>query len=151
MTMGFMLDVLIAVLLVVTVAYCWRLNQRLSTLRQGREELAALVNQLTQATMRAEGSIGALKIAAKEATGGLEENIGTARALRDELALITETGNNLANRLETRLTGVGRGRAEPSVDLDALREERARPARTPRRDADQAAREHILNTLRQAR
>ena len=71
MTMGFMLDVLIAVLLVATVIYCWRLNQRLSTLRQGREELAALVTQLTQATMRAEGSIGALKVAAKEAAQGL--------------------------------------------------------------------------------
>jgi len=151
MTMGFMLDVLIAVLLVATVIYCWRLNQRLSTLRQGREELAALVTQLTQATMRAEGSIGALKVAAKEAAQGLEENIGAARALRDELALITETGNNLANRLENRLTGAGRGRAEPSIDLDALRQERTRPARAPKQDADMAAREHILNTLRQAR
>jgi|SRR3546814_537157 hypothetical protein len=151
MTMGFMLDVVVAVLLVVTVVYCWRLNQRLSTLRQGRAELAALVTQLTQATMRAESSIGALKIAAKEASQGLEENIGTARSLRDELAMITETGNNLANRLETGLTGPRRGKADVSVDLDAAREERTRPARPPKRDADQAAREHILNTLRQAR
>ena|SRR5690606_4992662 len=149
MTMGFMLDVVIAVLLVVTVVYCWRLNQRLSTLRQGREELAALVTQLTQATMRAEGSISTLKGAAKEATQGLEENISAARALRDELALITETGNNLANRLENRLTGAGR-KAEGSVDLDTLRQER-RPVRAPKPDADMAAREHILNTLRQAR
>jgi hypothetical protein len=151
MTMGFMLDVVVAVLLVVTVGYCWQLNRRLRNLRQGREELAALVGQLTQATMRAESSIGALKIAAKEASGNLEDNISTAKSLRDELAMITETGNNLANRLENRLTGVGRGQAGASVDLNSVRGERTKPAREPKSDADLEAREQILNTLRQAR
>jgi|GEM_PF-1319064 len=151
MNMGFMLDVVIAVLLVVTVVYCWRLNQRLSTLRQGREELAALVGQLTQASMRAETSIGTLKAAAKEAGSALEEKIGAATSLRDELAMITETGNNLANRLENRLTGMGRGHAEPPADLSAVRDGRARSGRAPKTGADLDAREQILNTLRQAR
>ena len=44
MDMAFMLDVVVAFLLVVTVGYCWQLNRRLNNLRKGREELAALAD-----------------------------------------------------------------------------------------------------------
>ena len=146
MTMGFALDIVVAVLLAVTVVYCWRLNQRLTTLRQGREELARLVTTLTQATQRAENSIHVLKAAAQETNATLDAKVKTAEALRDELSLITETGNNLANRLENRLTGAkGEAGAAPKL-------EEVRSGRTPsRKEPDAAAREEILKVLRQAR
>ena len=145
MTMGFALDIVVAVLLVVTVFYCWRLNQRLSTLRQGREELANLVTTLTQATQRAENSIHVLKAAAQEASATLEVKVKTAESLRDELSMITETGNNLANRLESRLTGT---KAEASAGGNL---EEVRAGRSPGKEPDAAAREEILKVLRQAR
>ena len=146
MTMGFALDIVVAVLLVVTVFYCWRLNQRLSTLRQGREELANLVTTLTQATQRAENSIHVLKAAAQEASATLDAKVKTAESLRDELSLITETGNNLADRLENRLTGT---KAESDA---APKLEEVRTGRTPKgKEPDAAAREEILKVLRQAR
>lgn len=147
MTLGFLLDIVIAALLGTTIFYCWRLNRRLAALRQGREELNALVQSLTEATKKAEAGIGQLKEGAKEANAELKKNVDSAVALRDELSLITETGNNLANRLEARLTNGGGAAPAPSIDLEAERK-----SRSASRDADDGgARAHILQSLRQAR
>jgi ABC-type transporter Mla subunit MlaD len=142
MTAALFLNLVIAGLLVVTIGYCWQLNRRLSTLRQGREELVALVTSLNQVTQRAEAGISALQAMAKDAGAELQKTVKKAQDLRDELALITETGNNLANRLENRLTT-----ARSSVDLGEVRAQRRQPPRAP----DNAARHEILKALQAAR
>lgn len=164
MTVAFILDIVIAGLLGITIFYCWRLNRRLAALRKGREELARLVTSLTEATAKAETGISQLKGTAKEAGDELKKELAAARSLRDELALITESGNNLANRLEERLMNSGRSRTDGSVDLEAVRAARAeRQARTePEPEAGSAAAESaegrtesaradILDQLKQAR
>jgi len=49
-------------------------------------------------------SIVNLNRAAQAQEGRLNEQLSKARALSDELSLITETGENLANRIERGLT-----------------------------------------------
>ena len=165
MTVAFILDIVIAALLGVTIVYCWRLNRRLAALRQGRAELAKLISSLTEATTKAEAGISQLKGSAQEAGDELRKELSSARALRDELALITESGNNLANRLEERLMNAGRTREDGSVDLQAVRAARAeRRARTgadndarPAQEAageeadTETARAAFLDSIKQAR
>lgn len=77
----------VAVLLAVTIGFAFVLNRRLQLLRQNQGELLRLATALNQATAR-------------------------ARALADELALITEAGNNLADKLEAGLTRRAREAAD---------------------------------------
>lgn len=98
-------DMILALLLVTAIAGGWMLNQRLQIIREGQKELAALVQQLNEATGRAQSSVHELKQAGSAVEEDLRAEIGKARALADELALITEAGDNLAGRLEKRLTG----------------------------------------------
>jgi methyl-accepting chemotaxis protein len=94
------IDVLITSLLIATIVFAWRLNGRLKVLRENRDELAATVAAFNEATQRAETSIGQLKRAASEAADQLQGSIGKARASQDELAIMLETADSLARRLE---------------------------------------------------
>lgn len=111
MTVGLILEALVAVLLVATVYYCVILNRRLTKLREGQEEFTALVADLNEATRRAQNSVQDLKSSTIETGRELEERVSSARVLVDELAMITEAGNNLANRLERQLIGASSSRS----------------------------------------
>lgn len=147
MTTALILDLLIAGLLCATIVFCWRLNRRLAALRKGREELRGLIQSLNEATSRAEAGIQQLKDSAKDAGEALKGDIKSARTLRDELSLITETGNNLADRLEGRLTaGSGNAAKAESVDLSAVRAARKSPRGRPANVSSE-----MLDALKQAR
>jgi len=100
MSVGMILEILVAVLLVVTVVYCAILDRRLNALRSGQDGLKAIIEGLDGATKRAQASIGELRGAA-EATGlALTAHTAKGRALADELQIMIEAGNALADRLE---------------------------------------------------
>lgn len=90
------LDVLVAVLLVITIGYAMVLNRRLGRLRRDKSELEKLAATFGQATARAEESIGRLK----KTADALKERIDNAQALRDDLAFLIDRGGSAADRLE---------------------------------------------------
>ena len=96
MPYSLIIDVLVAVLLVVTIAYAIVLNRRLGMLRRDKAELEKVALSFGEATRRAEESIARLKTTA----GGLEENIAKAQSLRDDLAFLMDRGSSAADRLE---------------------------------------------------
>jgi chromosome segregation ATPase len=94
------LDVLLCVLLAIAVGGGLVLHKRLTALRSGHEELRALIQQLNEAAERAQASVVQLRAAAHEAEGHLSERTSRARALADELHILTETSESVALRLE---------------------------------------------------
>ena len=90
------LDVLVAVLLVITIGYAMVLNRRLGRLRRDKSELEKLAATFGRATARAEESIGKLK----KTADALKERIDNAQALRDDLAFLIDRGGSAADRLE---------------------------------------------------
>ncbi len=100
MPIGLLLDGLVALLLVLTVAYCHQLNRRLGALRSGQDGLKDLIRGLNDATERAQAGIAQLKMAGDAAGKDLKEAVSRARELSDELSLMIEAGNNIADRLE---------------------------------------------------
>ena len=97
---GLILDGLILLLLAVSIGSFFVLNRRISTLRNAQKEMTVLVGRLNKATEQAQNGILALKAASTEAEAGLQLSIGKAKALSEELTMITEAGDNLASRLE---------------------------------------------------
>ncbi len=94
------LDIIIASLLVATIIYATMLNKRLNSLRKNREDMAKLISQFNEATVRAESSIPKLRKAADEAGQTLQERVEKAQSLRDDLAFMIERADTSANRLE---------------------------------------------------
>jgi len=100
-----LIDGVLAFLLLAVIIACFIVYRRLGTIREGQAELRILVDQLNNAVVEAQRSVANLKQSAAEVEGRLQVETRKASSLADELGLITEAGNNLADRIERGLTG----------------------------------------------
>ena len=117
---GLAIDAVLAALLLTSIVVGLRVHRRLSEVRRAQTELADLVVQLDRATEKARSAVGELRTAGSEAREILTGDMSRARALADELSLIAEAGDNLATRLEERLTEAGKQiRAQDKGRTDA--------------------------------
>lgn len=110
MPFALLLDILIAILLIATIAYAVMLNRRLSQLRQDQSELEALANQFNDATLRAEESIHKLTGSADDMKRDVQDTLLKAEALRDDLNFLIERAGVSADKLEEK---VRNNRPEP--------------------------------------
>jgi hypothetical protein len=144
-------DVLVAVLLVVTIGYAIVLNKRLGRLRRDKAQLEKLAVTFGESTARAEDSILKLKKTAEL----LQERIDKAQSLRDDLAFLIDRGGQAADSLEdlVRVTRETVG-VKPRVSRPADAEPAQRPAPTPMRpeagDGNSEAERELLRAIRSA-
>lgn len=128
------LEIIVCLFLAATIAYCAVLDRKLRAMRAGQDGMRELVVELNTATQRAVGAIDGLKRASENSGEELAERIRVARGLADELSLMVESGNSIAERL---------GRAErnaqaaPAVTRPAARPVSPRDAATAARAANQ--------------
>lgn len=106
-TLGLLLDGMVIILLVLTIGSVWRLSGRLKDFRKARAEFDALIARFDTATGRAETGIKTLEQASGRAGADLQEQISSARKLRDELRMMTEAADSLAKRLEAAVPSRG--------------------------------------------
>ncbi|MEX0299598.1 MAG: DUF6468 domain-containing protein [Kordiimonas sp.] len=120
-------DGILALLLIAVIGVCLMVSRRLGTIRSGQAELRAIVDQLNTAVADAQRSVVGLKTSADEVAGKLRVEQQKATAIMDELAMITEAGNNLADRIEQGLTGgaaaADAGSVSPSKESRKQQEE----------------------------
>lgn len=122
MAVSMIVEIVVAVLLLITLSISLVLNRRLGNLRANQDEMRRLIVEFDKALARARQGLDELKTASATVDTAHEERMKEARALRDELGFMTQT----ADRLADRLAGEAAGQRN-------LRQERAA---TPR--ADQA-------------
>lgn len=96
MPYSLLIDILVAVLLVVTIGYAVRLNKRLGLLRRDKKELEKLATTFADSTIRADESLGRLRTTADM----MQRQIDSAQALHDDLAYLVDRGEKAADRLE---------------------------------------------------
>jgi hypothetical protein len=94
------LELALTILLAFTLIYCVVLERRLAALRSGQDGLKATIGELNAAIATAGASMRTLKTSAAEAGDLLDGRLGKARALADELALITASGERIAQRMD---------------------------------------------------
>ena len=129
----FVLDGILALFLLGVMVLCTMVYRRLSIIKDGHEELARLVDDLNLAVSNAQQSVSGIKSAATEADNELKVTIKKARSMVDELALMTEVGDNLANRLEA-------GSAQPKAEV-----------KKPIKQEENKEQSDILTALKKAR
>lgn len=105
--LSLILDILVLIGLALTIYYCIRLSKSLSNFRQYRQEFNVLLKELSANIEKAQDAVANLKDTSYEAGEDLQKVINNSRNLSDELQLMNDMGNALANRLE-RLSEKGR-------------------------------------------
>lgn len=131
-----LIDSALALLLVGAIVVCGLVYRRLGTIREGQSELKALVDQLSGAASDAQRGVEVLKSAADEIESRLQHESQKASVIADELALMSEAGNNLADRIEKGLTGAGSA---------------SNPSSNPVQQQSKKQQKEILAALREAR
>jgi hypothetical protein len=89
MTLAFGFEILLAVLLLVTVFYCWRLDKRLNALRTGQDGMRDAVTELIKATTHAEACIAGLRQSATQSGSELDARIKGAQKMAADLQRLT--------------------------------------------------------------
>jgi hypothetical protein len=117
---GFMIESLVAVLLMLTIAYCVILNNRLKRLKADEQSLKATIAELITATEIAERAVAGLKTTAHECDATLGERLRTADRCSGELNEQIKAGDVLLKRL-SRIVAAARpseSGAEPPAGPD---------------------------------
>ncbi len=95
-----LLDILILILLGTTIFYVIRLTKGLKDFKEHRQEFDSVIANLLASIDQADHSVRILKKVSAEEAAHLEQSIIQAKALSDELRIITEAGESMAKRLE---------------------------------------------------
>ena len=98
--LNFFMELGLEILLAFTLVYCVVLERRLAAVRRGQEGLKTHIGELNMAISGAGASLRALKAAANEAAGTLDERLKRARLHIDELGVLTASGERIASRME---------------------------------------------------
>lgn len=113
LTLTFVLEVLLCLLLAVTLVYCVILERRLTNVQKSQQFLGKTVRDLNVAISNAGDALSQLKNASGSALGDLDRKVKVARALADELSVMTASGERIAERFDH---AVAARKSEPRED-----------------------------------
>lgn len=82
---GLFVEIGLAVLLLLTIVYCWRLDQRLNQLRKGNDGMIDAARELAETIAQAEMAVQGLRKTATETGKELQSRIDEARSLSNSL------------------------------------------------------------------
>ncbi len=85
MTLSIAFEILVSLLLIITIGYCFVLDQRLKALRSGQDGVRQSIVELISATGQAEHSIRVLKETGTAVTQELEAHILEAKILGQKI------------------------------------------------------------------
>lgn len=89
MSISLLMDLLLVVLLIAALGFCWRLERRLKGLRDSHADFAGAVADLDRAAQRAETGLAQLRRGTDEAIDLLAGRIEKARELADKLERVS--------------------------------------------------------------
>ena len=143
--MEWLLEIALILLLAATLFHAIRLERALGVLKRDRVELQELVAGFNTGTRQAEIGIARLHDAAEGVGKQIARQVDAALTLKDDLSLLIERGNGLADRLDA-MVRAGRPLTVETPRLTVVSDtEAAQP-----RIRSQAERD-LLKALRMAR
>ena len=93
------IEALVAILLLLTILYCVRLNAQLKRLKADEAAMKATIAELITATENAERAIAGLKATVREADDTLGEHLKEAERFCIEIKTSTEASADVLNRI----------------------------------------------------
>lgn len=112
--MEWLLEMALVGLLAATLFHALRLERALGVLKRDRAALEELVAGFNASTRQAESGIDRLRNAAEGAGRQIARQIEAASGLKDDLAFLTERGEQIADRMDTLIRSSRPLTAEPA-------------------------------------
>lgn len=139
------IDLVLVGLLTASIAFAVQLSRRLSQVRNDQEQLERLASSFQAAMGGVQDGIGKLRVSTDELGGRCED----ARVLTDDLRLLIDRGNQIADRLETT-TRPQTTAAVPVAPAAARAPAREMSAPTPLEPARRTAAPKAIRTPQEA-
>lgn len=118
-TLGFIVELMVAALLAVTIGYCVLVNRKLDALRSDKSDLRAAIRDLYSASAHAEQALSNLR----QSAGSIEETLGgqLAKAQKAQSRLATDIGRGegLLSKLDVITQGGTARQAAPTASPGA--------------------------------
>jgi len=127
---GIIIEIMVALLLMLTIGYCMLLNRKLRVLKADEHALRATISELVTATEIAERAIAGLKLTVEECEAGLGARLRSADRFTAELDRGIAAGKDVVDRL-TQIVIAGGG-AVPAAPRSPIAAAVPAAARTPR-------------------
>ena len=118
--LGMTIELVVAVLLVMTIGYCMMLNRRLKLLRGDEQALRVTIAELITATEIAERAIGGLKATAQDCEVGLGERLNRAERLCGELDRRLAAGRHLLGEQSSAAGAPAEDASPPAQDAYSI-------------------------------
>jgi hypothetical protein len=96
---GLMIESLVAILLVMTISYCFMLNRRLKRFKADEQSLKATISELITATEIAERAISGLKHTVHDCDQNIGDRLRTAERYSADIASQIVVGEAILHRL----------------------------------------------------
>lgn len=96
--LSLLVNSMMALLLLVTIIYCWRLNKRIRILQDGKSELAQIIREFNESTERATQSIADIHQATTRLSENIQHKIDRANFLATDLDMMIEKGSRLTGK-----------------------------------------------------
>lgn len=96
------IEISLAVLLLIAIAYCMRLDGKLTALRTGNSRMLEAARELQQSALHAENAVAALRRSADAAGRELQAKIDEARAIATAPPTVERARDNVDFTLRRR-------------------------------------------------
>jgi Domain of unknown function (DUF6468) len=111
---GYLIEVMVSCLLLLTILYCVRLNRQIRLLKADEQTLRATISELITATEIAERAIAGLKSTMRDGEQNLNDRLERMDRTSAELDEQIAAGEELLSRI-ARIANAGRPAAEQHV------------------------------------
>lgn len=101
------LDILLLLMIVVCIVYCWILNRRIQDLHNSRVEFARMIKEFDAAIVKADKAsteMQNLSSSNNEQISHIQDILKNSTNMFHELSMVTDVAKNLSERLEKNIT-----------------------------------------------
>ena len=93
------LDILLLIMTIICVVYCWTLNRRIQDLQNSRIEFARMIKELNASIVKAENNVNEMSELSKVTSKAMKNAINEAKDVSSELVSISEVASELSAAL----------------------------------------------------
>lgn len=96
------LDILLLIMTITCVVYCWMLNRRIQDLQNSRIEFARMIKELNASIVKAESNVHEMSELSKITNTEIKDVVSEAKQISSELLAISEFSSDLLSKLEKK-------------------------------------------------
>lgn len=101
------LDILLFMMIVVCISYCWILNRRIQDLQNSRVEFARMIKELNVSIVKAEANVKEMSELSKITSLEIKAVVDEAKDITAELMHVIRIASDISGNIDTQVKNIG--------------------------------------------